>query len=70
MGGIRRSKKRKIAGLVMKPLTIKVTPEAREKLDKMAGPESLAYTVEQLIEREYRRRERRMESQQVADISC
>jgi hypothetical protein len=62
MGGVRRSKKRKIAGLAMKPLCIKVTPEAREKLDRMAGPESLAYTVEKLIEREYHRRERKMQS--------
>jgi hypothetical protein len=69
MGGMRFSKKRKIAGLIMKPVTLKITQEAREKLDKIAGPESLAATVEELVVREYRRRERKL-SQQVHDLSC
>lgn len=63
MGGMRFSKKRKIAGLELKALTVKITPEAREKLDRMAGPESLASTVDKLIVHEYRRRERKLLSQ-------
>lgn len=57
---MRFSKKRKIAGLRMKAVCVAVTEEARAKLDKIAGPASLAETVEKLIEREYSRRERRM----------
>ena len=69
MGGMRFSKKRKIAGLRMKPLTLQITEEAREKLDRIAGPESLAATVEELVVREYRRREKRL-SQQVQENPC
>lgn len=70
MGGMRFSKKRKIAGISMKAKTLNLSDEAWEKLDKMAGPESLASTTEELIKREYLRRERKMLSQQVQESSC
>lgn len=65
MGGIRRSKKRKIAGLEMKATTLTLTSEAREMLDRMAGPESLSNTADKIIKYVYRKKERKHESQQV-----
>lgn len=64
---MRSSKKRKIAGRPMKPVNVLVTVETRDKLDKMAGEESLGYMVETLIEREYERRVKR-QSQQVHEL--
>lgn len=50
-------------GIETKPVNVMVTADARDKLDKMAGPDSLAYMVEELIDREYSRREKRMKLQ-------
>lgn len=60
---MRSSKKRKLLGIETKPVNVMVTADARDKLDKMAGPDSLAYMVEELIDREYSRREKRMKLQ-------
>jgi hypothetical protein len=65
---MRFSRKRKLTG-PMKPVNVMVTKTAREKLDKIAGPASLAETVEKLVEREYARRERKL-TLQVQDSSC
>lgn len=61
---MRSSKKRKLVGLEVKPVNVLVSKDARDKLDRMAGPESLAYMVEELIDREYSRREKRLKLQE------
>jgi len=67
---MRSSKKRKLVGIETKPVNVLVSKDARDKLDKMAGPIGLGEMVETLIEREYSRRERRQQSLQVANSSC
>lgn len=59
---MRSSKKRKFIG-PMKPVNVMVSAAAREKLDRMAGPASLGYMVETLIEREHSRREKKLSLQ-------
>lgn len=56
---MRYSKKRKLSG-PMKAVNVMVTVEAREKLDRIAGPASLGATVETMIEREYSKRMKRL----------
>jgi len=45
----------------MKPLLVTIEESVHEDLKKIAGPYSYGYTVEQLIEREVRRRKKREE---------
>jgi len=56
---MRFSRKRKLSA-DMKQIHVNITTDAHDMLDKIAGPESLGATVEELIVREYRRRERRL----------
>lgn len=58
----RFSRKRKLA-TDMKAVNVVVTNEARYMLDRIAGLESLGATVEELIVREYRRREKKLSLQ-------
>jgi hypothetical protein len=62
---VRFSRKRKFQGPT-KIVHVEVTEHARAMLDRIAGIESLGATVEELIVREYRRRERKL-TQQVQD---
>lgn len=56
---MRFSRRRKLAADVTK-ITVTITVDAHEMLDRIAGQDSLAATVEELIIREYRRREKRL----------
>lgn len=47
---MRSSKKRKIAGLDMKQVTLKLESTVYAKLSQLAGPDSLATTVEKMTE--------------------
>ena len=53
------SRKRKLPE-ARKTVCVVVSEETRNKLERMAGIESLGWTVEQLIEREWRRREKKL----------
>lgn len=60
---MRSSKKRKIAGLPMKNVTVKIKDDVYAKLATLAGKNSLAETVEEMTLRYYRlalRRNRNM----------
>ena len=65
---MRFSKKRKLPAEI-RVVHIRIAKEVREKLERMAGADSLAVTVETLIEREYRRREKRL-MQPVQEKPC
>jgi hypothetical protein len=62
---MRFSRKRKLQGPT-KIVHVHVTEQAKSMLDRIAGIDSLGATVEELIVREYRRRERKL-TQQVQD---
>ncbi len=64
---MRTSKKRKLAGLKTKPINVVVLESVYVKLNRIAGQASLVETIETLVDREYRRRERKMLSLQVVD---
>lgn len=65
---MRSSRKRRLSS-DMKAINVHVTTDARDMLDRIAGPDSLGATLEELIVREYRRRERQQQSLQVANYS-
>jgi hypothetical protein len=65
---VRFSRKRKLSP-DFKSVNVYVSNEARDMLERIAGPDSLGATVEELIVREYRRRERKL-TQQVQDFIC
>jgi hypothetical protein len=52
---VRSSKKRKIEGRPMKRFTADLELGVYEKLSLLAGPNSLSYTMERMIERFYER---------------
>ena len=56
---MRYSRKRKLHE-DSKAVHVIVSDEAKEKLDRMAGQDSLGWMVEELIIREWRRREKRL----------
>jgi len=56
---MRYSRKRKLHD-DSKAVHVIVSDEAKEKLDRMAGQDSLGWMVEELILREWRRREKRL----------
>lgn len=63
---MRSSKKRKIAGVELKGLTLQLPKPVYEKLSQLAGAESLASTVERMTEYLYSRALRKQsQSQQV-----
>lgn len=55
---MRFSKRRKITE-PMARVNVHLPAQTREKLEKIAGPHSLGYAVEALVEREARRREKK-----------
>jgi hypothetical protein len=63
---VRSSKKRKLAGVELRGITIKLPKPTYEKLSQLAGLESLASTVERMTEHYFDRAVRKhMQSQQV-----
>jgi predicted CopG family antitoxin len=50
---VRSSKKRRVSGLQMKRFTADLEVSVYEKLNAIAGQNSLSYTMERLIERYY-----------------
>lgn len=66
---MRSSKKRKLAGIRTSRVNVVVAETVYAKLSKIAGPASLGETVEHLVEREYAKRLRRMQSPQVQDLA-
>lgn len=62
---LRRSKKRKLAGKVMRSVTFLIEEDAYNKLSLLAGEESMAGTVERMARHYYGKVLRRSESQQL-----
>lgn len=58
---MRSSRRRDLTGKRMKPLLVTIEESVHETLQKIAGPHSYGYTVEQLIKREELRRKKRLE---------
>ncbi len=53
-----------------KRMNVYVAEDSWSKADQMAGPVSLSAFVDELIQREYRRREKRMEMVLSVDSTC
>lgn len=65
---MRSSRKRRVAGRTMKRFTADLELSVYEKLNALAGPNSLSYTMERMIEKFYDKATKK-QSAQIQDSS-
>lgn len=58
---MRSSRRRKLSDKRMKRLVVDIEESVHEDLNRISGPNSYGYTVEELIKREILRRQRRID---------